>query len=68
MTKPQAHTDASLSHQLDPESADQIPADTIGRFLDDGDLRKLQGMLLKRKPPATSVRQRAAAKRRAGKP
>jgi hypothetical protein len=54
-------------HQLDPESAGQIPANMIGRFLDDGDLRKLQGMLFKKKPPAPSVRRRAAAKRRVGK-
>jgi hypothetical protein len=29
-------------HPLDPVSAKQIPANMIGRFLDDGDLRKLQ--------------------------
>ena len=35
-------------HPIDPESAGQIPANMIGRFLDDGDLRKLEGMLLKK--------------------
>jgi hypothetical protein len=37
----------------------------IGRLLDDGDLRKLHGMLLKKKPPEPSVRRRSAAKRKA---
>src|ERR1700747_2784982 len=55
-------------HQLDPISAAQVPANMIGRFLDDGDLRKLQRMLLKKKPPAPSVRRRTTGKRRAGKP
>jgi hypothetical protein len=54
-------------HQLDPESAGQIPTNMIGRFLDDGDLRKLHRMLIKKKPPAPSVRRRTAAKRRVGK-
>jgi hypothetical protein len=54
-------------HPLDPESAGQIPANMIGRFLDDGDLRKLHRALLKKKPPAPSVRRQTAAKRRAGK-
>jgi hypothetical protein len=35
----------------------------IGRFLDDGDLRELHSMLIKKKPPAPSVRRRAASKR-----
>jgi hypothetical protein len=42
-------------HQLDQESADQIPANMTGRFLDDGDLRKLHEMMVKKKPPAPSV-------------
>jgi hypothetical protein len=54
-------------HPLDPTSAVQIPANMIGRFLGDGDLRKLQRMLLKKKPPASSVRRRTLAKQRAGK-
>jgi hypothetical protein len=29
-------------HQLDTISAAQVPANMIGRFLDDGELRKLQ--------------------------
>jgi hypothetical protein len=53
-------------HQIDPESAGQIPANTIGRFLDDCDLRKLQRVLIKKRPPAPSVRRRTAAKRRMG--
>jgi hypothetical protein len=53
--------------QLDPESAGQIPANMIGRLLDDGDLRKLHRMLLKKKPPAPSVRRLTTTKRRVGK-
>ena len=53
-------------HPLDEESANQIPANMMGRLLDDGDLRRLQGMLLKKKPPAPSVR-RTTPKRRVGK-
>jgi hypothetical protein len=53
--------------QLDPVSAAQVPANMIGRFLDDGDLRKLQQMLLKKKPPAPSVRRATDRKRRVGK-
>jgi hypothetical protein len=37
----------------------------IGRFLDDGDLRKLHRMVIKKKLPAPSVR--TASKRRVGK-
>jgi hypothetical protein len=39
----------------------------IGRFLDGDDLQKLLRMLIKKKPPAPSVRQQAANKRRVGK-
>jgi hypothetical protein len=53
-------------HKLDPISAAQIPTNMIGRLLDDGDLRKLQRMLLKKKPPAPSERRRTATKRRVG--
>jgi hypothetical protein len=54
-------------HQLDPESAGQIPANMIGRFLDDGDLQKLHRMLIKKKPPAPSVRRRTTAMHRVAK-
>jgi hypothetical protein len=54
-------------HQLEQLSADQIPVNMIGRFLDNGDLRKLHRLLIKKKPPAPSVRRRTAAKRRVGK-
>jgi hypothetical protein len=50
-------------HQLDPESAGQIPAEMIGRFLDDRDLRKLHRMLTRKKPPAPSVRWGMAARK-----
>jgi hypothetical protein len=53
-------------HQLDPASVELIPASMIGRLLDDGDLRKLQRILIKKKPPAPSVRRRTTAKRRVG--
>jgi hypothetical protein len=52
-------------HQLDPLSAEQIPANMNGRFLDNGDLRKLHRMLIKKKPPAPSVRRRTSTKRKA---
>jgi hypothetical protein len=54
-------------HQLEPVSAEQIPESMIGRFLDDGDLRKLQRMLIKKKPPAPSIRRPTARKRKVGK-
>jgi hypothetical protein len=54
-------------HQLDPLSAELIPANMIGRFLDDGDLRKLHRMLLKKKPPAPSVHRGTTAKRKVAK-
>jgi hypothetical protein len=53
--------------KLDPESASPVPANMIGRLLDDGDLRKLRRMLIKQKPPAPSVRRRTAPRRMAGK-
>jgi hypothetical protein len=71
---PQARSEAAVNckdrglefasgYQLDPLSAEQIPANMIGRLLNQGDLRKLQRllmrfqrMLLKKKPPAPSVR------------
>lgn len=54
--------------KLDRKSAEQIPANMIGRPLDDGDLRKLHGMFVKKKPPATSVRRRTTDRnRRVGK-
>jgi hypothetical protein len=53
--------------RLDPESAGEIPANMIGRFLDGGDLRKLPRMLIKKKPPAPSVRRRTVTKRSVGK-
>jgi hypothetical protein len=39
----------------------------IGRFLDHGDLQKLHRMLIKKKPPAPSVRRWTTRKRRVGK-
>jgi hypothetical protein len=36
----------SFGHQLDPESAGQVPANMIGRLLDDGDLQKLHRTLI----------------------
>jgi hypothetical protein len=55
-------------HKLDQDSVQLIPANMIGRLLDDGDLRKLHQMLLKKKKlPAPSVRRQTATKRRVGK-
>jgi hypothetical protein len=59
--------DFAGSHEIDKASARQIPADMIGRFLDDGDLRELLEAITSKKPPAPSVRRRTAAKRRVGK-
>jgi hypothetical protein len=53
--------------ELDQESAGQIPANMMGRLLDDGDLRKLLRAITPKKPPAPSVRRKAVAKRRVGK-
>jgi hypothetical protein len=60
--------DFASGQPLDQESASQIPANIMGRLLDDDDLRKLQAILVKKKPPAPSVRRRAAVRRRVGKP
>jgi hypothetical protein len=54
-------------YPLDQESAGQIPANMIGRFLDVDDLRKLHRMLIKKKPPAPSVHRRTVTKLRVGK-
>jgi hypothetical protein len=51
-------------HQLDPESAHQVPVNMLGRRLNRSDLRKLRQMLLKKKPPAPSVRRQTATKPR----
>jgi hypothetical protein len=48
-------------HQLDPLSAELIPANMIGKFVDDSDLQKLHRMLIKKRPPAPSVRRRTGA-------
>lgn len=52
-------------HELDQASTNQIPEDMIGRFLDDRGLRRLRRMLLRKKPPAPSVRRLSAQRRRA---
>jgi hypothetical protein len=57
----------SSGDQLDRESAGQIPAKMIGRLLDDGDLRKLHRMLLKKKATGPISTGSAAEKRRVGK-
>jgi hypothetical protein len=49
-------------HQLYPLSVELIPANMIGRFLDDGNLRKLRKMLIKKRPPAPSLRRGTATK------
>jgi hypothetical protein len=50
-------------HQLDEESERYIPANMMGRLLDDGDLRRLERMLVRKQPPAPSVRPRSRARR-----
>jgi hypothetical protein len=53
-------------HQLYPLSVELIPANMIGRFLDDGNLRKLRQMLIKKRPPAPSLRRGTATKAQGG--
>ena len=48
--------------ELDAESARQVPESMIGRLLDEGDLHRLQHVLMPKKPPAPSVRRRKAAR------
>ena len=55
------------AHELDAKSARQVPADMIGRLLDDGDIRKLQRAITPKKPanrsgPA-SCKKRSVGKR-----
>jgi hypothetical protein len=57
----------ACGYPLDQKSAGQIPANMNGRLLDDGDLRQLHRMLIKKKPPAPSVRRQTATKRKVGK-
>jgi hypothetical protein len=64
---PHAVLSSRPGHRLDQESAGQIPENMIGTFLDNGDLRKLHRMLIRKKPSAPSVRRREASKRRIGK-
>ena len=59
--------DFAGAHELDAKSARQVPADMIGRVLDDGDLRRLQQAITPKKPAAPTVRGRPAAKRSVGK-
>ena len=53
--------------EFDEASARKIPADMIGRFLDDDDLRELLEAITSKKPSVPSVRRRTASKRRAGR-
>jgi hypothetical protein len=53
-------------HELDLESALKVPTDTLGRLLDDRELRKLSRMLLgPKKPPAPSLWRPKGPRRRA---
>jgi hypothetical protein len=45
-------------HEIDAESARQVPESMIGRLLDDRDLRRLQQALMPKKPLAPSVKVR----------
>jgi hypothetical protein len=55
--------DFVVGHELGEESARQIPADMIGRLLDDGDLRRLERIITRKKLAAPSVRRRSSAKK-----
>src|SRR6266849_5709674 len=58
--------DFAGAHELDAKSARQVPADMIGRLLDDGDIRTLQQAITTEKPAVPTVRGRPAAKRSVG--
>ena len=55
--------DFASAHQLDAKSASQVPADMIGRLLNDGDLRRLQQVIAPEEPAAPSLQRRTTAKR-----
>jgi hypothetical protein len=55
------------AHELDAKSARQVPADMIGRLLDDGDIGRLQQAIAPKKLAAPTIRDRPAAKRSVGK-
>ena len=55
--------DFADGHQLEEMSARHIPDDMIGRLLGESDLLRL--LATTKKPPAPSIRRRAAAKRSA---
>jgi hypothetical protein len=55
------------AHELDAKSARQVPADMIGRLLDDGDIRKLQQAITPKKPASPTVRGRTVPNRSVGK-
>ena len=55
--------DFAGAHELDAKSARQVPADMIGRLLDDGDIRKLQQAITPKKPASPTVRGRPVPKR-----
>ena len=58
----------AVGHELDEVSARQIPADMIGRLLDDGDLRRLERIITRKKPAAPSLRRRSSAKKSVSRP
>ena len=56
--------DLVSGHELDAETARQVPEGMIGRLLDDRDLRRLQHVLMPKKPPAPSIKVRPGRKPR----
>ena len=56
--------DLVSGHELDAETARQVPEGMIGRLLDDRDLRRLQHVLMPKKPPAPSIKVRPGGKSR----
>src|SRR6266850_7666084 len=59
--------DFAGAHELDAKSARQVPADMIGRLLDDGDICKLQQAITPKKPASPTVRGRTVPNRSVGK-
>jgi hypothetical protein len=54
--------DFAGAHEIDAESARQIPESMIDRLLDHRDLRRLHQLFLAKKPPAPSVKVRRRRK------
>jgi hypothetical protein len=55
--------DFAGAQELDAKSARQVPADMIGRLLDDGDIRKLHQAITPEKPASPTIRGKRSSAR-----